>query len=247
MSDPNDDKKVDSPGSVPAEPSPVNPAPSTDNPTPAAEPLNTDTGVRFDQVIRNPEFQDYMERQIEKRVDAILASKTAPQVTKDEVAEIEKELDAKIAAGTLTAKDMVQAQRKIAEIAASVHFAPVKETVNTVSMQNAIAKFGKDNPDMWDLREDMLKILNSLPAASQVFWRNQPPEVAVEHLYLKAKVRRGNAAPAQNKDLGGSPPGRSAPKLGGGSLIDQALDARRKGDKVGYERIMREHNAVSQK
>lgn len=242
MADLNDDKKVETPEPTPSTPSVEPVVPSADNPTPGAGPLNTDTDeTRFDKVIQQPKFQEYMERQIQAGIKAAQASANTSPPQRDELAEITAELDEKIQAGNVTAKDLVKANQRIAEIVASTKMVPVTETVKRVDMQEKIAMFGKQYPDMYEIREEMTKILDTMPAAQQQYIRNAPIEIGLKHLYLEAKERKrlsSPAAPIVNKDLGGSAVGRAGSKAPGNTLIEQAAAARGRGDKASYEKLM---------
>lgn len=242
MADLNDDKKVETPAAAPSASSAEPAASPSDNPTPSAGSLNTDTDeTRFDKVIQSPKFQEYMDRQVQSRMKELMASSSTPPPQKDELAEITSDLDEKIRQGTVTATDLVKANQRIAEIVANSKFAPVQDTVKKVDMQEKIAQFGSAYPDMYEIKDEMTKILNAMPPAQQQYIRNAPIELGMKHLYLEAKERKrlstSNVAPV-NKDLGGSAIGRGGSKAPGGTLIQQAVAARGKGDKAGYEKLM---------
>lgn len=194
---------------------------------------------------KDPELQDYINRQVEKRwLDKEQENNKDKGKGKDELSDIVSELTEEFQLEPSLALKYAKIIEKVADRVAEKKIVGVKVNLKTVTLQHKINNFAASHPDLVQFKDDMLKTLQMLPEDEQDFIRNS--ENGLEYLYNKVKIRTISANPQQNKHLGGFGGGSGGgAKLNrdGGGLLEKASAAFRSGNVREYNALMTEHNA----
>lgn len=227
---------------------PQNVAQTEQDPNSSAETIKTEGTRPFNEMIRNPEFQDYFDRQVRREVENQVNQyiSTLPKPTQEEkqdiIAQVELELDKKIKDGTVTSKDIIESQRKVADHLFESRNKGQEEQMKQMALTHRINSFAMDHPDLPNYKDTMLSIFKSLPESEKGFIRNS--DNGIDFLYSKAKRISPAASSFSNSSsfAGTFPAGRaqsSEKKTGGASTeLSKAQEALKGGDRAAYERIM---------
>ena len=208
------------------------------NPNSAAEPLNPDTeSLRYDQIVKKPEFQALIDRQVEKRVQAELEkSKTLAQPVEAESEDV-KFLMKQHNLSADEAKAMVAWRDRGLE----AKLKPIQEQLENHSKSQELTQkasaFYAANPEAFQHKQKMIDAMKGLNPSEREFVMNSPDGFN----WLYSKVNKG-AAPVSDTakfaaSSGGGSGGSSAKLSTSGTLASQAIDAFAKGDRAAYERL----------
>ena len=244
------DEKVTTQGpEVPASPPDANTPPQTppeQTPPPGAKGPEEVTG--FHDVIKHPEFQPFLQRQIEEQVAARTADTVAQVlqqmgVTKNgngnqpdqEAAEDLKKLMDNFEVDEKRAKELISWRDQGIE----KHVKPFKERFDVLDLSMRFGLVFQQNADAKQYEPKMLEIFKGMNEAEKNFVMNS--QEGATFLYDTAKKRAGILPPAA-RYAGTSGPSRSTPpaqKIGDADTqVAQAVDALKKGDRASYERII---------
>ena len=227
---------ADEPGAIPDPAAPPAVAPGATPPAPPAVPFDKDIAMR-----------DYIERQVEKRVDDRLNRIQAAQPRpdngngKDPLDVIAEELAAEEKLDPAAAKSIVNKFRRIVEHTTRDLRGDVTNNKLTQKFSQVFGKYD----DAQDIAPIMTETFKSLTELERNFVLNAPD--GADWLYQKARSRSSRAAlPPSVRVAAGAPPARGASldsKLNGTTtLFGKANELLRKGDRAGYEEVMTQIN-----
>ena len=242
-----DDNKVPNTGDTPPASSPdANEATAK---LPASPPDPGANGVQalppFHEVIKHPEFQPFLDKQIEERVAGRTAD-TVAQVLKqigivkggegkEDNSEETKRLMANFDINEAQAKTLIEWR----DTGVDKKTRGIEERFQVLDLTMRFGQVFQQNQDAKQYEGKMLEIFNGMNPFEKNFVMNS--QDGAHYLYDIAKKRSGVLPPAA-RYAGTSTTSRSASasdKIGErDTQIGQALEAFNKGDRVGYERIM---------
>jgi len=247
---------ADEQGGKPGEGAPAGSPPQTPpaggTPAGGGKPEQKDFSEQLNEMLKNPKFSEFWERQIGKKAEAIvskrLESLNPPKEDEDPHA---AELASTFGLDMTEAKKLSAIVQRMADQAADKKLEAVRPIVATTTFNQKMAEFaqGEGHADVFDLQSDMLEALKSEPESVQTALRNGPPEVSIAFLYNKVKATKGGTSVNPNRYAGGSPAGGGAGSArvkdanANDPRIEQAIEAFKKGDRAAYERLA--HGVIS--
>lgn len=233
---------------VPASPPDANTPPQTPPQEPPQPGAKGPEGVAgFHDVIKHPEFQPFLQRQIEEQVAARTADTVAQVLqqmgvtkngngnTPDQEAEDVKKLMDNFDVDEKRAKELISWR----DTGIEKHVKPFKERFDVLDLSMRFGAVFQQNADAKQYEGKMLEIFKGMNDAEKNFVMNS--QEGATFLYDTAKKRSGILPPAA-RYAGTSTPSRSTPpaqKIGDADTqVAQAVDALNKGDRATYDRIM---------
>lgn len=213
------------------------PVPPTDPPAPPAPP----GPVPYD---KDPALQEYIGRTLENRLQEVLGKMAASQpqpVTPDgdplsaiakEIA-IEQDVDPKVA------KSFVDKFVKINDLKSKA----LSDRLTQFELAVKFSQIFSQNPDAEAMQPTMNQVFGRMSELEKNFVLNSPDGAV--YLYDRAKRETNKyVLPPGSKAAGGSPPSRTPPpdtKVGSNQgLFNKANELMSKGDRSGYEEVMRQ-------
>lgn len=242
--------KAGDPGAPPA-PTPGNPPAGDPSPDPAEGAVKTqdEKPLNFSDVIKHPEFQPFLDRQIEEKV-AARTTATVAQVLKEagfvKPPVPQQDPDAEDVKHVMSTFEMDEARAK--ELVRWRNTGIDRKTKHLESRFDQLdlsARFTdvfRENPDARKFEGTMVSTFNSMSDYEKNFVLYS--QDGATFLYEKAKKRSGVLPPAARVAGGGSGPSASrtvppSEKAGDGSAqVGMAVDALKKGNRGEYERLM---------
>lgn len=232
-------------------------SPDANQPDPASTPPVTspDPGANgaqgtvppFHEVLKHPEFQPFLQKQIEEQVAARTAetvnqvltqmgvAKNANGNKEDNNAEDIKKLMENFDIDEKRAKELIAWR----DLGIDKKTKAIEQRFDVLDLSMRFGNVFQQNPDAKQFEGKMLEIFNNMNEFERNFVLKS--QDGATYLYDQAKKRSGILPPAA-RFAGTSTPSRSAApseKVGDvGTQYAQAIDALKKGDRAGYERIM---------
>ena len=195
----------------------------------------------------DPKIQEYLGRQIEKRVAEILQEKeNQAQHSKsngdNEFADIVELLTNEFQLEPSAAKKYAKIIETVADRVSERKLVDVQSNMKSVTLQHKITNFAASHPDMFGLKDEMLETLNKLPKDEQEFIRSS--ENGIDWLYSKVKLRVLSLSGGDRQQAASHTGGGSSKTEGGDStILQKAQEAFSKGHVQEYNRLMQEHKA----
>lgn len=232
-------------GSTP--PNPPAGDPPASSPTPGVKGPDGNP-LTFADVLKHPEFQPFLKRQIEDEVTA-RTSQTVAEVleqaglrkpggnAEDPDAEDVKHIMANFDMEEAKAKELVHWRNRGIDKKTKV----LENRFDTLDLSMRFSQVFRENEDAKQLEGKMLEVFNSMTPDEKNFVLKSPK--GATFLYGEARQRAGlTPAPARAAGGGSGSSSRSVPaseKTGDSNVqVSQVLDAFKRGDRKEYERLI---------
>lgn len=204
---------------------------------PSAGTLKTEGKVPFHELMNDPEFQDYFNRQLDKRVKELTVNSSQKQDPEDVVGQIASELKEEFEMSDKQARKLAEIMNKVSSNVVTKNLGTVHKTVERISLSERVAGFQSTHPDLPNYADEMRKTFSRLSPQDQKFILES--DTGIEFLYSKVKLSRPSSS--GNPYDGTSPAGKSSASIKSGeraSLTQKAVEAAKGGNRHEYERIM---------
>ena len=235
-------QKVEDPATPVGSPPPKVDENGTSTQTPADGAKTTEGKVPFNEIMANPDFQDYFSRQLKKGVQEELSRMNVPPPPKseDKMEQIAAEIAEENGITVQQARGLVKKFSTIAQM----HLEPIQGTMQdqqkSVALNMRTATLRSKDADVAQIAPKMLKMLNSLKDEEKMFVFNS--DDGVEWLYAKAKNGQVIVSPITIAGAG-STAGRSVSpiaKIGDDTAREAAIsNALASGNRVEFDRLVK--------